>query len=289
MFIFGLLNTLSYLISCLGFRGICHVSRFLSYLSFDIFRIRRSIIMQNLDIVFQESKTQKEKEHIGRKSMESFFSTMFEFFAAKHLFPKAKINLVHPEIPENLMKQGKGLYGLCIHMSNWELMCHINAVRFSPINVVVKKIGKGAVSRWVEKRRYDIGFRLIDRKSSVSPTTQIFQALSRKEIIGFIVDQKRPRGEKLPFFGKIASTNNSLVKLFLRQKAPIMPVIMKRKGYGEFDIIYFPEFVVEENCYTTFGEVVTINTARMNTLVEKMILENPEEYFWMHNRWDLKK
>ena len=27
------------------------------------------------------------------------------------------------------------------------------------------------------------------------------------------------------------------------------------------------------------------NTKNMNRRVEELVLENPEEYFWMHNRW----
>lgn len=178
---------------------------------------------------------------------------------------------------------------MCIHMGNWELMCSLNSKLLAPVHVVVKDIGKGDVKKWVENLRTHIGYQLINRKSDLSPTTQIFNALQKKEIIGFIVDQKRPKGEMVPFFSKLASTNNSLVKLYLKQKAPIIPVLIKTRKPGEFDMIYYPEFIVEEDKNLSFEDQVTHNTIRMNKVVEMMILENPHEYFWMHNRWNLKK
>ncbi len=287
--VFFILNSLSFLISLLGFKGIYYLAKILSYVSFDLLKIRRSIILQNLDIVYADSKTIDEKKKIGRNSMTSFFSTLLEFLAGRKLFSKAKITFTNKHIVTEIMSRNMGIYAMCIHMSNWELLCHINSKTIAPVHVVVKPIGKGKVAKWVEDLRTEFGFYLIDRKASESATTQIFKALEQKEIIGFIVDQKRPKGEKLPFFGKIASTNTSLAKLYLKRKAPIVPVISKRIGIGEFEFIYFPEFIIIEDNTLTFEQQVIENTKRMNLCVEQMILLNPNEYFWMHNRWDLKK
>lgn len=287
--LFLLLNIISFFVSLLGYRGIYFLSKTLSYLSFDILKIRRSIILQNLDIAFGDSKSKKEKKEIARKSMSSFIATILEFIAARKLFPKAKINLVNSHYVNDAIGKNKGVYAMCIHMSNWELLCHVGSATLAPVHVVVKPIGKGKLALWVENLRREIGYSLIDRKGKLSATTQIFKAIDEREIVGFIVDQKRSRGENLPFFGRIASSNNSLVKLYLRKKAPIIPAIIKRTGIGQFDIIFFKEFVVNEDKQLSFAQQVTENTLRINKQVEQMILQNPSEYFWMHNRWDLKK
>ncbi len=289
MAVIYLLNIFSFLISLLGFRGIWLVSHLFAILSFDILRIRRVLILKNLDIVFKETKTKAEKKIIARHSMASFFATIFEFIAAKYLFPKAKVSFYNSEILDNLLAKNEGLYAMCLHMSNWEFLCYAHAKLGRPIHVVVKAIGKGGVARWVEELRSQIGFSLIDRKGEHSASKQIITALEKKEVIGFVVDQKRPKGEFIPFFGKEASTNNSIFKLCLRKKAPIFSILIKRKKPGEFEITYFPEFIVQEDEGLSIEQNITQNTLLMNQLVEKMILSNPQEYFWMHNRWDLKK
>ena len=289
MFIYALLNILSYCVSLLGFQGISILSKILAFITFDILRVRQSIIMQNLNLVFENSKTLKEKKEIGRASIASFIATSLEFIGAKRLFPKAKVNYIHSEYMRNALDKNEGLYTICIHMSNWEYLCHINSTIYGPVHVVVKNIGKGSSAKWIEDLRTYIGYRLIQRKSEHKATTQIFRVIENKGILGFIADQKRPRGEQALFFKKLASSNNSLIKLYLRKKAPIIPAIIKRMKPGEFEVVYFPEFQILEDKTLSHQQIVSLNTLRMNELIEKMILENPKEYFWMHNRWDFKK
>ena len=280
-----LLNFISFCLNILGHRGIFIISTAFGILSFDILKIRRKVILNNLTIAFGETKSLDEKIKIGRKSTISFIRTALELFTAKKLFSRTKYILKNEHIVRELMAKNMGLYAICLHMGNWEYLCHIGSTQFAPIHVVVKPIGKGTLAKWVENMRASIGFRLIDRKGRESSTTQIFNALSKKEIIGFIVDQKRPRGEMLPFFGKDASTNNSLAKLWMRKKAPIIPVMIKRIKMDTHEIIFFPEFEMQENKNISIEKNITENTIKMNTVVEEMIRENPEEYFWMHNRW----
>lgn len=284
MLITILLNFISFCLNILGHRGIFIISSILGVLSFDILRIRRKIILKNLTIAYGETLSSNEKIQIGRKSTISFIRTILEFFTAKKLFSRTKYIFTNEHILVEQLAKNLGAYIICIHIGNWEYLCHVGS-KFAPIHVVVKPIGKGAIAKWVENMRSSIGFELIDRKGKESPTTQIFKALNKKEIIGFIADQKRPRGEKLPFFGKEASTNNSLAKLWLRKKAPVIPVMIKRISIDTHEILVFPECKMLDDKNLSIEKNITENTMKINTIVEEMIRQNPEEYFWMHNRW----
>lgn len=88
-----LLNIFSFLISLLGFRGIHCVSKFLSVLCFDILRIRRSIILQNLDIVFANTKTLAEKKANCEKFVSKLFFYYSYFFCSKKTFSQSKNQL----------------------------------------------------------------------------------------------------------------------------------------------------------------------------------------------------
>jgi len=279
------LNAIALFLGLIGFRGIRIVAVIFGILAFDILGIRRKIILKNLDIVFKDTKTKKEKMHLGRMSFISLFTTAFEFFAAKHLFKKIQIQYTNQEYFQNILSKKQGLYSICIHMSNWELLCHVNAKEV-PVHVVVKPLGKGNVSHWIEKNRASIGFSLIDRKGSKPATRQIFQAIENQQAIGFIADQKRPNGQMLPFFGRPASTNDSLARLYLKKPAPIIPAMIKRNGPGKYNVIYFPEFIVPDLTDLPYTEKIKEITKKMNSQVESMILSNPTEYFWLHNRWD---
>lgn len=280
-----ILDFVSFCLNLIGHRGIYIMASFLGILSFDILRIRRKVILKNLDIAFGNEKSLREKIKIGRISTINFMRTAIELLAANKLFKKTNYIIKNPEVLAQLLEKKQGVYGICIHMGNWEYLCHICAKLYTAIHVVVKPIGKGNVAKWFEDMRTEVGFHLISRNGNQSTTTQIFNALNNNEIIGFIVDQKRPRGEILPFFGKNASTNNSLAKLWLRKNAPVFSVIIRRVNINTHEIIFFPEFVMLQDKDKTFQENVTENTLRINAHVEQMIRLNPEEYFWMHNRW----
>ncbi|WP_186644886.1 lysophospholipid acyltransferase family protein [Fluviispira vulneris] len=279
------LNMLSNFLGFIGYRGILIIAKTLGFIVYDVLRVRRKVILKNLNIAFQNEKSPEELVKIGRASTVNFIRTVLELLAADKLFKKTKVVFQNKEIAENIYKRNQGIYAMCIHIGSWDFLCHINSRNFATVNVISKQLAKGTMGVWIEKMRASIGYRVIDRKGEVASTTQIFNALDRKEVIGFIVDQKRSRGEMLPFFGKEASTNNSLAKLWLKKNAPIIPVIIKRKSIDTQEVIYFPEFEMIANEDWTRKQIVTENTKRMNLVVEDMIRQNPEEYFWMHNRW----
>jgi len=280
-----ILNFIAASLGFLGFRGIHCLATIFAVFWFDILRIRRDVILKNLDIAFGSTKSKEEKIKIGRKSIYSFLYTAFTFLAAKKLFPKMKVGFSNQEKFDELRTRGMGLYAICIHMGNWEFLCHAACKYLVPIHIVAKPIGKGTLATWVTALRRFLGYRLIDRGGKESAATQIFNALNKQGVIGFITDQKRPNGETLPFFGKEASTNNSLAKLWLRKKAPVIPVIIKRTALDTYDVIFFQEFEMQDDKNLSIAENVTENTRRMNLVVEEMIRKNPEEYFWLHKRW----
>src|SRR5690606_4282428 len=126
------------------------------------------------------------------------------------------------------------------------------------------------------------------RTGKLTATQQIFNAIDNKEIVGFIVDQKRAQGQMLPFFGKMASTNDSLAKLYFRKPAVIFAAIITRGKPGHFKVKYFEEFIYKKDPSLSLAENITKFTLQVNQFLEPIILSKPDEYYWLHNRWNLK-
>lgn len=257
---------------------------------FDVFRIRRKIVLGNLDIVFGTNLSKKEKERIGRKSSSNFILTALEFITAEYLLPKAKFEFEnHEKTDQSIKHSQKGFYAICMHLGNWEYLCHINAKIYSPVNVVVKDVLSGKTEQWIKHLRHKLGYKLMNRGGKVTATQQIFNAIDNNEIVGFIVDQKRRNGQMLPFFGRLTPTNDSLAKLYFRKPASILAATIKRKKPGHFLVTYFDPVVYNKDPNLSLGENIKNFTLQVNQFLEPIILENPEEYHWLHNRWNLKK
>lgn len=276
---------LSFVLSRLRFRGLWFCAKILGCLVFDLFRIRRRLILRNLEIAFPEWPN-KQRVTVGRASVSHFIQTILELFTAPYLFPQAKYTIVGREHIEQALSLGHGMYGLCIHMSNWEFLCHASSKEYGQVHVVVKPIGRGVVADFIAQVRKKIGYTLVPRGAMGQAGRMILEILNRQEMVGCIVDQRRSRGKNLPFFGRLAPTNISLTKLYALHPAPILPVTLRREKPGVFVITYYPLLRLGDVPLPEPEEDAL--SLAISQKAEEMVRENPAEYFWMHNRWDLK-
>lgn len=247
-----------------------------------VLRLRRRVVLGNLRIAYPEW-TRATHRRIGRASMISFARTCFEFLDAKRVFGSCQIECTGEHILDEAVARGSGVYILCCHLGNWELMCQYGTHRFKPTHVVVKPIGKMALAETVAAMRGERGMTVIARDSDRQATVSIFRALRAGDLVGFMADQRRKRGHVAPFFGRSCHTNTSLLQLWLRNKAPIIPVSMVRTGFDRFRFVVWPEFIPPADLS---GPLFFEESARaMNAVLERMVDTRPEQYFWMHRRW----
>lgn len=86
-----------------------------------------------------------------------------------------------------------------------------------------------------------------------------------------LLDQKEDRGDPIDFFKMRSMTNTSLFKLALKLDMPIIPIQVIRRDSMNFKVIIHDQ--IEPDMKT------------LHTLFENWIRENPDQYFWFHNRW----
>ncbi len=254
----------------------------LTWLLFDGFRLRRGLMLRNLEIAFPE-KSRAERTRIARLSVQAFVMTAFELFRSQRHDIAGHIELRGAEHARKALAAGRGVYVLCFHLGNWEAMGAKCTRVLAPAYVLVKKVGYGGVDRFVSEMRAHNGFLMVKRQKKGDGFTAIKDILTRNEIVGFVMDQARPGEPKLPFFGKPAKTNTSFAAIWRRQPAPIVPAFIRRTKLGEHVLEFFPEVVpvVTEDA----GGDVLRHSAAFNAVVEAHVRNYPEQYFWMHNRW----
>ncbi len=274
-------------LSLLGPRGRSLVAWTLAVIGFDLLRLRRKLVLKNLQRVFGPNADHKVCIQVGRASVANFILTTLEFFSAHRVFPQYEVVFRNPEKMKNALARGQGAYLMGIHMGNFELLGTSVGKNFARVHAPVKPIGKGKLALWVKKRREQNGIVEIvnERGLNSSRTSRLMDALKNNEVVGFMVDQRRKKGLLLPFFGEPAWTNTGLIFLWKQRTAPIIPVTISRTGDNRAELIFHDEFVIEQKSDWTNDQFILENTKRMNALVEQLIVSNPKEYFWMHDRW----
>lgn len=259
------------------------LSRVMTFVFFDLFRIRRKLMLKNLTIAFGESYGPSEKKRIARTAFRNFLQTIFESLVSHRHPIDGKVAVEGRTILDEALAEGRGTYILCLHMGNWEALAAAISHQFRPAYAVMKTIGSAGVTRFVEELREKNGVYWIKRKAKGDAYRQMVEILNRGEIVGFMMDQARPGEPRLPFFSQDAKTNTSLAAIWQKRPAPIVVASIVRRRFGEHLLTVGPR-LEPEDLGDPKSDAIR-NSILFNRAVEDVIRRNPEHYFWFHNRW----
>ncbi|MDQ3233124.1 MAG: lysophospholipid acyltransferase family protein [Pseudobdellovibrionaceae bacterium] len=277
------LTALAQSLSRLPDRILVSLAHFITLIVFDGLRIRRSLMLRNIDTAFGSSKSAQEKEQIARQSVFNFMLSIFETMISIRKPIAERIEVRGGEHLRAALAEGRGVYILCFHLGNWEAMGAKVTRAFKPAYVVVKKVGGPGTNRFVERLRFKNGFYWIRRDRAGDGMRGIREVLDRGEIVGFVIDQARPGEPRLPFFGTPAKTNTSFAAIWARRPAPVVPGYMHRTAFGEHVMEFEPalNLVSSDNR----SDDILQHSELFNRVVEGAVRKYPEHYFWLHNRW----
>lgn len=281
---YWLLKIISWSLSLLPIVVLYFLAKALAFFAYKILRIRKKMILSNLQIAFGKDKSKKELDKIAYLSVYSFALTILEFFSLRGQSLSKGVKIVEGEkYLKEIRDKKQGAYILCAHMGNWEAMgAALSSLGYQG-HVVVKKVGGKGVDKFVREQRNSSGFLFIKRKVKGDVSRAIQKILKNNEFVGFVMDQYRPGEPFLPFFNKPARTNTSLAAIWRKFRAPIIPIYIIRKSFGKHDIYIKPP--LELDLTDDLKKDKINHTIKFNSIVEDIIRSCPEQYFWLHNRW----
>ena len=96
-----------------------------------------------------------------------------------------------------------------------------------------------------------------------------------------MIDQRVTEGIKINFFNKPAYTTSIPAQLVKKFKCPVVTVHIERKNKTNFVM------TINKPIYFDDSEKIEAISEKLNLWLEKMILKNPEQWIWSHNRWKL--
>ena len=189
------------------------------------------------------------------------------------------------EYAEEALERGKGLIALTAHIGCFELMPMATAALGYKLSTIVKKIKDEAVNDVIEKLRTHEGLTFLSTRNAYR---DCLKALRRNEAVGMIIDQNmtRDQGVFVDFFGKPACTSPGLAYMAAQSQAPIVPVFIYRKPDGNFRLKIHPMI---EPPPDRSSEAVLEATQHYNHVIEGAVREAPEQWIWMHRRWNTKQ
>ena len=179
---------------------------------------------------------------------------------------------------EQIKKNNKPVVFISGHFSNFELM----AMQIEKLGVNLAAIYRPLNNIFLNKNMEHIRKNYICKnqiKKGRSGTRQILENLKQGNSIALMIDQRVTEGIKINFFGDLASTTTIPAQIIKKYMCDLVPIYIERNRKHYFKMYVSQPIVI--NIEKSQEEI----SKHLNTILEKMILKNPDQWIWTHNRW----
>ena len=259
------------------------LSRFLSsklFLIFGpIFR-SRTIIEKNISNAFPKSDKEFKKIIINNM-WKSYGKILAEYVFIKNFRENKSekfLEIKGQEILEKIKFSNEPVIFISGHFDNFELMAMYIEKSGIDLAAIYRPLNNNFLNPLMEKIRKKYICRK-QIKKGISGTKEILKNFKTGTSIALMIDQRVSQGIKTLLFNKEAYTTTIPAQFVKKFNCKIVPIYIKRKDNENF--------MLEIMKPLSFNNDLNIEniTLKLNQLLEKMILKNPNQWIWSHNRW----
>ena len=244
-----------------------------------LFRSKKKIL-SNISKALPEIG-KKNTELIVKKMWENYGRILSEYMFIKN-FRNSKykkfLTIEGQEILNEIKDSKEPVVFISGHFNNFELMAM--QVEKSGINLtaIYRPLNNIFLNKIMEKIRTKYICRNQIKKGR-SGTRELLKSFKNNYSIAIMIDQRVSESIKIDFFGQKASTTTIPAQLFKKFGSKIVPIYIER-----INGVYFKMTI---NKPISFDKESTIEeiTLNLNKWLEKMILINPGQWIWSHDRW----
>ena len=216
--------------------------------------------------------------NIGRTFAEYVFLKDFKF--NKTNFDHIKINGTN--YLNEIKKTNKPVVFFSCHLANFELMA-MELDKFSiKCAAIYRPLNNIFLNPLMEylRMKYICPNQIPKGRAGVR---DVIKKVKDGYSIALMVDQRVGQGPKIPFFNEPAHTTTIPAQLALKYDCKLVPIFLERKGDVNFEMTVHEPYEIQK---TENVDADTKNiTLKINQIIEKMIIKNPTQWLWSHNRW----
>jgi KDO2-lipid IV(A) lauroyltransferase len=267
-----------------GWRFASAVGGFVGGLGWWPFRIRAGRVERTIRACFPEFDEARVRQvardsyrGLGRVAIESIVLSR----ASREEVLAAFVEPHGFDVLERAFAQGKGVILVAGHLGNWELSAAYMTARGLPIDAIAMHMANPLSDGFFQRTRERFGTRVIFDDQAVRA---IPRALKDGRGVGFLSDQsaKGLASTFIPFFGRPARTPRGAAVFALRSDLPMVFVVALRQPDGR----YQAHFEAVPLARTGDRDAdVDATVLRYTQVLERLVREHPEQYFWQHRRW----
>lgn len=255
------------------------------------FLSRHKIVLKNLEIAFPE-KSIDERNAIARSMWRNMGRLVAEYIYLDRLIdyePDSDqlgiVDVEGEELFRKLKASGKPCVFFTGHIGNFELLPVCAATFGLEITALFRPPNNPYIAKKLLASRITSMGHLVPSRAGAA--WGLAKALDDGKSVGMLVDQKFTRGLDTTFFGHPCQTNPLLPKLVRQFDVPVYPARCIRISGGRFKLILEDEVKLPRD---EKGRIdVQASAQLLNDIVERWVRETPEQWLWLHRRWEVHK
>ena len=179
---------------------------------------------------------------------------------------------------EKIKSSNKPVIFISGHFNNFELMAmHLEksgidlAAVYRPLNnsflnPIMEKIRK----KYICKKQI---------KKGITGTKELLKEFKKGTSVALMIDQRVSEGIESDLFGKKALTTTIPAQFIKKFDVAVVPIYIERLIDNKFKLKIF------ENIKFSKDDSMDKITLKLNKILEKMIMNNPDQWIWTHGRW----
>lgn len=269
-------------ISLLPLRFIYLLTDFFYLLLLSILPYRKKLIKKNIRNSFK-SVTEKDVNKLTRKFYKHLSDILAESIKNLTISKKdllKRVHVVNPALMEDLYKKDKSVLIISGHFNNWEWIITSQNFLFDHCAV---GIGMPLTNKFWDKkinaRRARNGMKILNASNVDSFFGQSFE----KPIATLILADQAPANSFKSYWMNFLNQETAIVfgpeqiANKYNQACVFLRMNKIKRGYYQIEL----ELITDNPHSLNWGEL----TEKHARLLEEMIIKNPEQWIWSHNRW----
>ena len=188
------------------------------------------------------------------------------------------LNVEGQDILDEIKKKDEPVIFVSGHFNNFELMAmHIDksninlAAIYRPLNnkflnLIMERLRK----KYICKNQI---------KKGISGTKKLLSLFKNGTSIALMIDQRVSEGIESTFFQKGAYTTTLPAQFVKKFNCKIVPIYIERQQNINFKL------TIHSPIEYSLNDTIQTITLDLNKRLEEMILKNPDQWIWSHNRW----
>lgn len=281
---FAAFFTFTRLFSFIGLDKTRRLANPLARVLFYFIKIRRQVVIANLRKAFPL----KNDSEISEIAFQNYRNTLITFFEMMMLY-----SVTPKEILAQISEEDKAAFAKALDNSDPCLIStgHIGGWEFSVqslplfvnrnVNVLVRPQSNPLVTEWLAKARGCNKTKIVPAGVSVK---ELYNAIKKKELVIIAGDQRgEASGPRFNFFNVSTALYLGLATIAVKTECPIIAYAFVRRPDFSYKI-EFEEIDLRKDLQSKQERILAI-TQKYISFIERVVQNNPEQYFWMHKLW----